>query len=147
MRIESIVYIENWEQLLTEEAFAMYRQCMYKPAYEDYRDKIFAFADDKNTKGLICLRENRIIGILILTLTGNKSAELAGIAVCSSCQKQGIGSSLIQEAANRMQLCEITAETDQEAVGFYRKLGFKTAREIKEYADGRAVRYHCTLTI
>lgn len=142
-----IELIENWEQLLTEEAFTIYQQCMYQHTYEAYRNKIIEYANDNNTKIFVCFIENRIIGMIILKLTGDKSAELMGIAVCNCFQKQGIGSFLVRESANTMNLCRIMAETDDDAVGFYTKLGFEISKETRDYANGRVVRYHCMLTL
>lgn len=35
------------------------------------------------------------------------------------------------------------AETDAEAVGFYRRPGFAVTRAVKQYPGGAAVRYEC----
>ena len=42
-------------------------------------------------------------------------------------------------------LRNIKAQTDDSAIGFYRKCGFTEEREVVEYLDGCAVRYNCSL--
>lgn len=139
--------IEKLEWLFTKDAFAVYQQCMYKPTYEDYRNEINDYINDKNTKIFICLIEDKMAGIIVLMRTGGESAELLGIAVHSSFKKQGIGSFMIRESANKMNLHRIVAETDDDAVGFYKKTDFDISKEIKYYADERVVRYHCSLAL
>lgn len=42
-------------------------------------------------------------------------------------------------------LHSLIAQTDNDAVGFYRKCGFITREEIKKYPDGIVDRYNCRL--
>ena len=37
----------------------------------------------------------------------------------------------------------LKAQTDEDAIEFYRKCGFSDEKEIIEYPDGSAVRYNC----
>lgn len=137
--------IEKPEQLFTEDAYTIYRQCMYKPTYEDYRNKINNYMKNKNTKIFVCVIEDKVAGIIVLMQTGDESAEVLGIAVHDSLKKQGIGNFMLRESANTMNLHRITAETDDGAVEFYKKAGFHISKEIKYYGDERVVRYHCSL--
>lgn len=145
--IMHIELIGNSEQLITEDSFAIYKRCMYKPTYEAYSSKMIEYANDKNTKIFVCFIENKLVGIIVLKLTNWGYAELIGIAVCNSFQNKGIGSFLVKQSANKMELCRITAETDDDAVGFYKKLGFDISKEIKHYANGKVVCYRCSLTL
>lgn len=142
-----IQLVEKLECLLTEDAFNIYQQCMYTHTYETYRNKVNDYISDRNTRIYICHVEDNIAGIVVLTLTGDESAELMGIAVHSSFQKQGIGSFLVRESANKMRIHRITAETDDDAVGFYKKMGFDISREVKYYGGKGVVRYHCSLDL
>lgn len=90
--IMHIELIGNSEQLITEDSFAIYKQCMYKPTYEAYSSKMIEYANDKNTKIFVCFIENKLVGIIVLKLTNWGYAELIGIAVCNSFQNKGIGS-------------------------------------------------------
>ena len=150
LEVKGIMHIqleEKLEWLLTEDAFNIYQQCMYTHTYEAYRNKVNDYISDKNTKIYICRVEDNIAGIIVLTLTGDESAELMGIAVHSGFRKQGIGSFLVRESANKMCIHWITAETDDDAVGFYEKMGFDISREVKYYGGKGVVRYHCSLDL
>lgn len=135
------------ESVLTEEAYTVYRQCMYNPDYEAYIRKINAFFNDKNTEIFTCLNEDKIVGMLVLTINGDNCAEIIGIAVHSSFQKQGVGSFMVRESANKMNLHMILAETDDDAVGFYKNMGFDITKEVKHYGNGSVDRYRCLLTL
>ncbi|MDE7361630.1 MAG: GNAT family N-acetyltransferase [Oscillospiraceae bacterium] len=137
--------IEKPEWLYTEDSFAIYRHCMYKPTFEAYKNKIADYLNDPNTRIFECLAEDRISGMIVLT--GKETAELRGIAVSADFQKRGIGTFMIGEAAKKMNISQITAETDDDAVGFYKKAGFAITKEIKKYGDEEVVRYRCLLAL
>lgn len=143
----NIQFLEKKESVLTEEAYTVYRQCMYNPDYEAYIRKINDFFNDKNTEIFTCLNEDKIVGMLVLTISGDNGAEIIGIAVHSSFQKQGVGSFMVRESANKMNLHMILAETDDDAVGFYKNMGFDITKEVKHYGNGSVDRYHCLLTL
>ena len=39
------------------------------------------------------------------------------------------------------------AQTDDDAIGFYRSCGFRDERTVMEYPDGKTVRYNCILQL
>lgn len=147
MDIMNIQLTEKDELIFTEKAYTVYCQCMYKPTYEAYRRKMNNYFIDKSTKIFICLNEDKIVGIIILTINGENSAEIVGIAVHSSFQKQGVGSFMVIESANKMNLHRILAETDDDAVGFYKNMGVDITKEVKHYDNGSVDHYHCLLTL
>lgn len=75
----------------------------------------------------------------------DKFAEIVGIAVSDSYKNNGIGSALINRVKNMGDIIEITAQTDQDAIGFYLKNGFQAKKYVKHYADGVCIRYDCVL--
>lgn len=64
----------------------------------------------------------------VLALAGLEYAQGAGIlkhlAVAAAWRKRGLGRSLLQACLARLSLYRLDAETDAEAVGFYRQLGW-----------------------
>ena len=66
------------------------------------------------------------------------------IAVNSNVRNCGIGKSMIT-ALQQKYKTTIKAETDDDAIEFYRKCGFETEAFIKVYADGECTRYKCVL--
>lgn len=142
-----IKMIDKKEFVLTQEAYTIYQQCMYKPDYNIYVRKINDYFNDKNTKIFINMNEDKIVGMLVLTINGDNSAEIIGIAVRGSFQKQGVGSFMIRESAKKMNLHKVLAETDDDAVGFYKNIGFEITKEVKHYENGSVYRYRCLLIL
>ncbi len=58
-------------------------------------------------------------------------------------KKHGIGNCLIQKVIKDHALSSILLETDDESVGFYKKLGFKCEPFDSEYG----IRYRCHLDL
>jgi len=69
--------------------------------------------------------------------------EITHVAVRENFRSQGLASALISAASRRNADLEPVAETDDEAVGFYRAIGFRT--EILPRELGRARRWRCRL--
>ena len=59
-------------------------------------------------------------------------------------RKNGIGKSMINAIQKRYKM-KIKAETDDDAVEFYRKCGFETETFMKTYNTGEYQRYKCIL--
>jgi len=134
------VYLCDDEWIFSEAAYAIYAPCMYMPTYEKYVDKMKQFASDKNVKVFVCDTGGKRTGML--ALDGN---EIVGIAVSEDLRKRGIGKHLILKVMETMRIDKIRAQTDDDAIGFYRKCGFDEEKEIIEYPDGTSVRYNCIL--
>ena len=50
---------------------------------------------------------------------------------------------MIYQVMENEHLKRITAQTDDDAIGFYRKSGFEAERVVIEYPNGSVVRYNC----
>lgn len=91
------------------------------------------------------IRNNDIYkGIIIVGISNIKEITILEIAVNNSCQKSGIGSSLINYCIKIFQPNEIIAEKDDDAVGFYRNLGFDISSLGDKYG-ANITRYKCIL--
>lgn len=128
--------------LFTEEAFRVYAPCMYRPTYEAYGAKMGLYASDPSVRIFICRGEGKTAGMLVLKRAG-RDAEIVGIAAAEELRRRGIGRSMLRRAAEAEGLRSLTAQTDDEAVGFYRRCGFTAERTVVRYPDGDAVRYRC----
>lgn len=65
-----------------------------------------------------------IVGCLGLELRGQDNAVIRHIAVAPAWRERGIGKALIVHAIRTFTLSDLIAETDCEAVEFYRRCGF-----------------------
>ena len=135
----------NIDWLFSEEAFFIYSPCMYQPTYEAYKSQMKNYASDTAVRIFISEKDHRKAGILVLDRS-KLIAEIVGIAVAEQNRCCGIGKNLIQEVMNLEHLDRIYAQTDEEAINFYRKCGFTEEKIIREYPEGAVVRYNCYLS-
>ncbi|GMA65444.1 GNAT family N-acetyltransferase [Alicyclobacillus fastidiosus] len=85
-------------------------------------DKVYA---DANAILYTCMENgDTALGVVGCQRTGESSVEILHIAVDKRKRNQGIGRKIIDELLALEKLTELTAETDAEAVDFYRKYGF-----------------------
>lgn len=77
---------------------------------------------ERNTGTLYRYEEKACIGIEIF---GANKAKICHIAVAPQYRKKGIALQMIREVVRIHQLTYVEAETDKEAVEFYKKIGFK----------------------
>lgn len=156
---------KHW--LTSEEAFSIYAPCMYQPTYEDYKALMEKFLSDPSVKIFVCDMDGEKAGILVLKeteaaelkedeisapkeseaavgLETEAEAEILGIAVRKDLRGKGIGKEMVCQVMEAEHLKKITAQTDDDAIGFYRKSGFEAERVVIEYPNGSVVRYNCT---
>lgn len=93
--------------------------------------KVYAYSKNGEYKGIIAFKIKE------------QTAEILGIAVKPEYRKHGIGKSLIDFIFTQFLIDTITAETDDEAVEFYKRCGF-TITSVGEFCDTK--RYFCKLS-
>jgi len=98
-----------------------------KKYQEDENTNIYAYKDNGEHKGIVIFK---II---------NNSATILDIAVKPEYQGHGIGSKLIDFIFNSFNVDSITAETDDDAIEFYKKYGFTVADTKVEFDTKRYV--------
>lgn len=91
---------------------------------------------------LYLMDEEAFIGI---EMKDASRCEIRHIAVAGNTRSRGLGSRMIGEVAKLHGISEIFAETDADAVGFYRKNGFKI-KSLGEKYPGRE-RFYCAKTL
>ena len=139
---------KSW--LTSKEAFSIYAPCMYQPTYEDYKALMEKFLSDPSVKIFVCDMDGEKAGILVLkeieAAEGSETgveAEILRIAVRKDLRGKGIGKEMVCQVMEAEHLKRITAQTDDDAIGFYRKSGFEEERVVIEYPNGSVVRYNC----
>lgn len=102
--------------------------------YSQGESKLYVFIDhDDSALGIVGFKRERV------------SAEILHIAVNEHKRNCGIGRRMIDELRMLENLTELTAETDLEAVGFYRKYGFEIQSLGEKYPS--VERFHCRLLL
>ncbi|MCL2046418.1 MAG: GNAT family N-acetyltransferase [Oscillospiraceae bacterium] len=74
----------------------------------------------------------------------DKKVEICHIAVIESSRYKGIGKAIISTLREKYGLA-IEVETDDDAVGFYKKCGFQTKALYKKHGDTEYRRWICVL--
>ena len=86
-----------------------------------------------------------IVGFIGISLSLPEQAVIEHISVDPDQRGQGIGSAMINELAKQFSLTKLTAETDNNAVGFYRKCGFEISSLGEKYPGVK--RFRCDLNL
>lgn len=126
-------------------AYDIYKHCMYGPTEEKFNKKIDTFLNDDSVKIFACLYQKEIKGIVVVSFLEQHKIEILGIAVDLSARSKGIGSYMIDCLVEEYGLISVLAETDNDAVGFYSKNGFRITQFSKTYDEESVVRYKCEL--
>lgn len=132
--------------LLSKEAFALYAPCLYQPTYESYRERMRGYlAAPGVVVGVGRVGDEPVAMLALAREAAGAVGVIVGIVVAPAWRRQGIGRRLLAWALENARVSVLRAETDDEAVGFYRRSGFAVTRAVKQYPDGAAVRYECAL--
>ena len=139
-----VALCRDMDWLLSEDAFSIYASCLYMPTYENFRKRMESYVSDPLVKIYVSAEGDERIGILVLQVL-NAEAEIMGIAVSDHYRNQGIGRHIILQVMAQENLKCIKAQTDDDAIGFYRSCGFRDEMTVMDYPDGQTVRYNCVL--
>ncbi len=137
--------LTRWEEAAA--GYDVYQDCMYLPTEEKYRRKMQTFLQEEATKVFACFSDDGLKGMLVLTSFPQRQAELVGIAVEKTARRQGIGTFMLRQVMETCALQAVFAETDDDAVEFYRKNGFSVEKHVEMYDGEPVVRYKCRLEL
>jgi len=115
--------------------------------WEKFMQKATDYMQSRTISIFGCYVGDRIAGIIVVDQEPNKTPEIMGIAVDSQHRKQGIGKRLILHACDSLNICTLTAETDDDAVSFYKRCGFEAEEFTKVFESGEYKRYKCVLNV
>ncbi|HWT76996.1 MAG TPA: GNAT family N-acetyltransferase [Mobilitalea sp.] len=136
--------IEAKSILRIKDLLSVLAESVYNPTEERLNKKAENYINNLSTAIFAAKSNKTYTGVIILDISNIKRVIIHNIAVNKSYQKSGIGSSLINHCIDTFQPDEIIAETDDDAVGFYKKLGFDIVSLGDKYGAG-ITRYECTL--
>ncbi len=136
------VIVDVKESLFDPEVLALLAPSIYNPTPERLKNRAEKYSAYKNIFVYACKIGGLYVGIVIFR-TENGTAEILDIAVKPECRKNGIGKKLVEFILNQFPVDTITAETDNDAVGFYKKCGF-TLTPTAAVED--TARYFCKLS-
>ncbi|OFD07609.1 GNAT family N-acetyltransferase [Bacillus wiedmannii] len=106
------------------------------PSETSLKKAVLYYESNKGT--LYRYEEEACIGIEII---GANKARICHVAVAPQYRHKGIALQIIREVVRMQQLTYVEAETDKEAVEFYKKIGFKVKNLGEKYPG--IERFHC----
>ena len=127
------------------QTYEIYKHCMFMPTEEKFNNKVEQYLNDNSVKIFACFERDKIFGVMVVSFIEQKKTKIIGIAVDVSTRGKGIGSYMINQVVNNYGLLSVCAETDNDAVGFYRNNGFNVVEFSETYGDETVVRYKCKL--
>ncbi len=116
----------------------------YMPTEEKLKDRAERYMNDNSITVLGAHIDDKLYGIIIFAYEGSDKIGILDIAVLKESQKQGVGHQMIKCIKEIYKPICILAETDEDAVGFYRKIGFKVKSLGEKYPG--IIRYKCKCT-
>ena len=129
--------------LCTQEIYDIYSACMFEPTFDKFRIKTEQMQNDSSVSVYGYFLNEKIIGV-ISTQETDETVQIIGIAVDIKERHSGIGTKLIDYVKDKSSK-PIIAETDSDAVMFYKKYGFDIEEKIVSKSNISYSRYVCTL--
>ncbi len=139
----NIYKIENVKKIMeNEKVNNLLASAMFNPTEGRIKTVAEGIYAKQQGSFYICELEE-IVGIIGVRRVDNAFIQIMHIAVDEKHRKEGIGKAMVSYVRDAQRVDEIIAETDSDAVGFYKKLGFS----IEEQEDRMTglVRFVCRL--
>lgn len=134
--------IENIKNNLNNRKYlSVLSQSMYMPTEVKLNDLVNKYLKNQNIFVYGYIEDTQVEGIIVLDTTNTNNIVILNIAVNKRMQFKCIGSNLIDYSIEILNPKMIISETDDDAVGFYKKYGFKIISLGKKY--GNCNRYEC----
>lgn len=126
--------------------YELMADCIFNPSRDRIDHIISTVYSDSSTKLFLVVEEGGVYaGIAGIRSITDAEAELLHIAVAGDWRGRGIGRLTIERLVSQFELTSITAETDHNAVGFYRRCGFQIVSLGEKYPG--VERFCCTYEV
>ena len=127
------------KEIITEpDILKLLAPSVYNPTEERLMNRARRYQEDENTN-IYAYKDNNQYKSIVVFMVSDITATILDIAVNPEHQGQGIGSKLIDFIFNSFNVNSIIAETDDDAIGFYKKYGFTVADTKVEFDTKRYV--------
>jgi ribosomal protein S18 acetylase RimI-like enzyme len=136
-------FVDVKEILQNRDLLIILALSVYDPTDERLHNRAEAYMSNPDAAVYAIQVDDLFVGIIVLDIADREKIEILNIAVASNHQKAGVGSSLINNCIEKFHPKEIIAETDNDAVEFYRRFGFEIVDLGDKYGAGIR-RYQCT---
>ena len=138
-----IIKIENFEDIFMDrDISALLGSSMFNPTFGKIQNIAQTVYAKTQGRFYICKIDGLLVGLIGFSKIDNHMLVVRNLAVLSTFQRQKIGTELIRTAIRDEKVKFITAETDDEGIGFYKGFGFNAKK--LPYDDAKGQRYECT---
>ena len=138
----ALSFLESKALLNTKKGAALLAPALYMPTKEKIQARATAYAQNPLCRVFYALDGTEPVGLCIVQ-TDDRQVEILALAVREAYRKQGVGKGLIAYTQRQVKV-PLTAETDDDAVGFYRRCGFSVTSLGEKYPG--IIRYRCILS-
>lgn len=140
--MDTIIDIKSY--ITSSKVLEIISLAQYKPTKEKMQLLTDSYLNNKDMKVFGYEIDANITGVIIINNHDNNTI-IESISVAKPYRKMGIGKKLIHYIVDTLDINTIEAETDDDAVGFYRNCGFCIEDLGFKYKNVR--RYRCRLTV
>ena len=137
----ALSFLESKALLNTKKGAALLAPALYMPTKEKIQARATAYAENPLCRVFYALEGEAPQGLCVVQ-PNDQSAEILILSVAKEYQGRGMGRALIAHIQNQLKI-PLAAETDDEAVGFYRRCGFCVTSLGEKYPG--VIRYRCIL--
>ncbi|NLG24810.1 MAG: GNAT family N-acetyltransferase [Clostridiales bacterium] len=131
--------------LTSAEAAPLLAASMFDPTPSRVAERARALQADPNAAAWGLYERAKLIGLIAVDRSEPGAARVRAIAVAEGARRSGVGAALVRHAGRMLAPGALIAETDDDAVGFYRKTGFSVEPLGEVYPGVR--RYRCALNL
>ena len=125
-------------QLLNEQIYTLLAPSVFNPTTEKLQKRAQKYFDCNGTNVYAFIQDGEYVGIVAFDVKEN-IATINDIAVKTDFRGRGIGSKLVGFIFEQFTVNKIIAETDDDAVGFYKKFGFEISETESEFDSKRYI--------
>ena len=111
-------------KIFNDDILVLLAPSVFNPTPERLKARAEKYANNPNAHVCTCRDGGEFVGIAVVEIVEN-TATVLDIAVDEKSRNKGIGSALLTHFINNFNLEKMVAETDDDAVEFYKKYGFK----------------------
>ena len=127
--------------LKTSNVLTVLSESVYMPTEEKLKNRVESYINNSNVVAY-GYRDNGIIcGLIVIDRSKKEEIVILDIAVNKNIQRCGIGRKLVEYVLYNLKPNILIAETDDEAVNFYRKCGFIINNLGEKHPN--IIRYEC----
>jgi ribosomal protein S18 acetylase RimI-like enzyme len=141
MRKLEIDIIEAKCYLYNDEFLRILARSMYQPTPQRLQMRANRYHNKPDSAVFAAICQEHICGIIVADIVSLHSITILDVAVAETMEHRGIGKAMILHLIDEYHPVEIYAQTDEAAVGFYRRIGFEVSQAEEKYKG--VTRYNC----